>query len=334
MTNKDESKYKIGAVANLTGLPAETIRTWERRYRLIEPQRTKTGMRLYSREDIRILQLVRELSNKGEALSSLAQLGREELQARVHQHNSSSIDVKASPLAEPRDISLGLIGEQLCQIGDRIVEDFASEWRLEWKFSSVSSLDGLAPVSGVVFELKSLDGVSIEGLIKAVQKSGTTLLIAIYDFLSTQELRDLEAAGIHALKGPLRPKALLQKINDYFELTELRTKNRGLSVMPPFYSKAHDGDMTQMALRFSRSQLAQLSEVQTSIACECPSQLSSLISGMIAFEEYSYTCESKNVEDAELHRLLAVETGSARRILEELLLTLCASENIEIPLPE
>ncbi|MBK8459775.1 MAG: MerR family transcriptional regulator [Micropruina sp.] len=39
--------YTIGQAAKLTGIPAETLRAWERRYGLTPPERTNAGYRLY-----------------------------------------------------------------------------------------------------------------------------------------------------------------------------------------------------------------------------------------------------------------------------------------------
>jgi MerR HTH family regulatory protein len=48
----------LKAVSRRTGIPAATLRTWERRYQLTRPLRSPTGYRLYSEEDVtRILQV-------------------------------------------------------------------------------------------------------------------------------------------------------------------------------------------------------------------------------------------------------------------------------------
>ena len=52
--------YTIGHAAQLTGVPAATLRVWERRYGLVHPQRTEGGYRLY---DDHALQVVRSMSS-------------------------------------------------------------------------------------------------------------------------------------------------------------------------------------------------------------------------------------------------------------------------------
>ena len=39
--------YRIHVVAEMTGIPAATLRAWERRYGIPSPERTASGYRLY-----------------------------------------------------------------------------------------------------------------------------------------------------------------------------------------------------------------------------------------------------------------------------------------------
>jgi DNA-binding transcriptional MerR regulator len=50
--------YSIGAVARMVGVPPATLRTWEERYRIVEPVRSEGGHRLYSRLDVERLRFV------------------------------------------------------------------------------------------------------------------------------------------------------------------------------------------------------------------------------------------------------------------------------------
>ncbi len=52
--------YSMKKVSELLGIPAVTIRAWETRYRIIAPDRSMGGHRLYSDEDIRTLQWLKE----------------------------------------------------------------------------------------------------------------------------------------------------------------------------------------------------------------------------------------------------------------------------------
>jgi methanogenic corrinoid protein MtbC1 len=60
-----ELTQAIRVVEKLTGIRAETLRMWERRYGFPLPQRTSGGSRLYSSEDVARLKLIREAMENG-----------------------------------------------------------------------------------------------------------------------------------------------------------------------------------------------------------------------------------------------------------------------------
>lgn len=63
--NSLQGLYPIGAVSDMTGVNAITLRAWERRYSLITPQRTATGRRLYSQADVDCIKEVLILMEQG-----------------------------------------------------------------------------------------------------------------------------------------------------------------------------------------------------------------------------------------------------------------------------
>ena len=63
---------RIGELSRRTGVRAETIRAWERRYGLIEPARSAGGFRLYSPADEERLHAMRALIAEGVAASEAA----------------------------------------------------------------------------------------------------------------------------------------------------------------------------------------------------------------------------------------------------------------------
>lgn len=70
-----KSLYPIREVARLTGINPITLRAWERRYDLVEPIRTQSGHRLYSREHIQLIQKAMVLVNEqGVPISQVKQL--------------------------------------------------------------------------------------------------------------------------------------------------------------------------------------------------------------------------------------------------------------------
>jgi MerR family transcriptional regulator, light-induced transcriptional regulator len=80
--------FPIRTVSRLTGVNAITLRAWERRHGLIEPQRSASGQRLYSRENIEVIHRVLELLGKGIAISQVrrALAGAASSNARAPSH--------------------------------------------------------------------------------------------------------------------------------------------------------------------------------------------------------------------------------------------------------
>jgi CheY-like chemotaxis protein len=58
--------YSINAVEEMTGVPATTLRYWEKTYGIVVPKRTEGGHRLYSQQDVeRLKWLKRKIEDAG-----------------------------------------------------------------------------------------------------------------------------------------------------------------------------------------------------------------------------------------------------------------------------
>jgi DNA-binding transcriptional MerR regulator len=64
----------------MTGLSADIIRAWERRYGVVAPARGPRGARLYSTEDVDQLRLLRRAVSTGRAIGDIARLSRRALE--------------------------------------------------------------------------------------------------------------------------------------------------------------------------------------------------------------------------------------------------------------
>lgn len=141
------SKYRIGMVSRLTGLSADVVRVWERRYAAITPPRSNGGSRLYSDADIARLRRLRRAVEAGHAISQVANLPDGELDALSDKHQAVDqtatdpyavvrarfldairrLDVaradeelhRAATLYPPRDLVKQLAAPLLAEIGHR-----------------------------------------------------------------------------------------------------------------------------------------------------------------------------------------------------------------------
>lgn len=76
-------KYSIKELEKLSGIKAHTIRIWEKRYNVIEPQRTATNIRFYSDDDLKRIINVSVLNTNGVKISAIAEMTDTELNNKV-----------------------------------------------------------------------------------------------------------------------------------------------------------------------------------------------------------------------------------------------------------
>lgn len=81
-------------------------------------------------------------------------------------------------------------------------------------------------------------------------------------------------------------------------------------------------------MRFSPEQLGRLQEVASSVDCECPNHLATLVTSLQSFESYSARCKNKDDKDAAIHAMLHRETQRARVIMEDALSRLLVHEGM------
>ena len=69
-----ETKHPIQIVSRRTGLSADVIRAWERRYKAVKPSRSANGRRLYSDNDLKKLMLLQRIISGGRRIGDIAKL--------------------------------------------------------------------------------------------------------------------------------------------------------------------------------------------------------------------------------------------------------------------
>jgi DNA-binding transcriptional MerR regulator/methylmalonyl-CoA mutase cobalamin-binding subunit len=77
---EDAIVHSIKTVSQVTGLTADTLRAWERRYSAVQPRRDDGGRRLYDAEDLTRLRLLRQAVDLGHPIHRVARLSLKELE--------------------------------------------------------------------------------------------------------------------------------------------------------------------------------------------------------------------------------------------------------------
>lgn len=94
--------FNIQMAAQISGLSTHTIRAWEKRYGALRPDRTDTGRRQYSTEEIERLTLLSQLTNLGNSIGQIARLPDTELkeiyEKLTHSRESAIVAAQNSPI--------------------------------------------------------------------------------------------------------------------------------------------------------------------------------------------------------------------------------------------
>lgn len=314
--------YGIGAVARLTGLSDHTIRVWERRYEAVVADRSETGRRVYTTADVEKLRLLKLLTDRGVAISRIANESTETLKQRLATMN----DLSARAGLESLDVAL--YGDFL----PKLVRDFEGTiGALSFVLvdSDMESLEaGLrqTPVDALVLELPTITAATLDQVATLRELSRARYCVVVYTFAKSRDVDELAAAGVTLLRAPVRLDELATAL---LNLAALSTAAPVREEEAPAESGEWGSGESPPPRRFTREQLATLSRVSTNIDCECPQHLAQLVADLTAFEVYSANCASQSVEDKALHDYLHRSTGSARATVEEALEKVARAEGIQ-----
>lgn len=303
--------YRSGVAARLAGLSAETLRVWERRYGVSDAERSGSGQRLYSPEQVRRLSLLKQLVDQGHAIGVLARLPVEQLQ------ELSGARAGDQPHAGP--VRVAVIGESLARrlaAGDGERLDLAvqcSSPRLEL----AASLPRNADVEVLLVELSELDDSALPMIAAARDACAASAVVVLYRFCASATIRLLRAHGCLVARVPA----------DLGELLPLcRSALAGERLPAPERPEVP-------GVRFDEQMLATITAAGNRLACECPRHLADLLLMVGSFERYSAQCASRNAADAALHSALERAAGRARGILENAMEQLARAEGLPLPAP-
>jgi len=77
------STYSIKDLEKFTGIKAHTLRIWEKRYGVVEPERTPTNIRYYTDADLKKLLNISILNRHGFKISDIVELSDEQMSEKI-----------------------------------------------------------------------------------------------------------------------------------------------------------------------------------------------------------------------------------------------------------
>ena len=318
-------RYGIGAVSKMTGLTDHTIRVWERRYDAVVAERTDTGRRLYSGDDVEKLTLLKRLTDQGVGISQVAGSTLDELRTRVRDMGEIGTS------KPPDDVRIGILGDflpvqflehtrEITPLSIVITDNDDKRFAVDIAHQSLDFILVESPV---------LDQPTIENLRKLVSETGLRAAMVLYKFATSQDVDRAKDAGLIVVRAPAdvdHVRALLLRA---------ATQNVTYAARKADAESGADaeglGDTGDIPPRlYTQHQLARLSKITSAIDCECPQHLASLVTDLTAFEIYSAQCANRNEDDAALHRYLHHTTAQARAAVETALRKVVEIEKLDI----
>ncbi len=329
LNNADQhAVYRIGAVSRLTNIPTETLRVWERRYKVVEPQRTPGGNRVYEQHDVARLEIIKMLVDNGHAISTVANLPLEVLQERLKEVQMAGHNVVIN---ENEKQQLLIIGQTLPHTLGKGADGGYHDHRpdmleLVGIYPDVSSYlkdPEREQVDTLIVEFATLNEESLN----EVEMLRSSRMVVVYGFGQPELVKQMESKGCILLRGPVSWRVLGPVCY------------AGMTMAPERHA---DNENSQDALldreppkkKFTDRQLAHFLAISSTVRCECPRHVAELIIHLNRFEKYSAECENRNEEDALLHSYLRTMTARSRSIMEKAMIRLSEIEKIPFVEPD
>lgn len=312
--------YRIGAVANITGLSTHTIRAWERRYGMQLSDRSDGGTRLYSESSVKRLTLIKALLDNGESISMLCDLNSDELAARLEGHGGvpHKPPAPARTRGPVRIVAFGPhnLTRKIYKPGAFVTVEVELETTSESELRHHLEAADILPDCAIIY-CDMIPTRLVDMVFDLLESYPEVQWFVIFELGSKRELLMLNEKGIRTLRGPIPDIIAIDLIASI-----LRPTADTIETDP-------DPSTSPQPI-FSPAQLIQLADLPSSIKCECPSHMSAIIHSLNTFEKYCKTCENDSEEDAALHAELGRETARARVTMEKMLLKVCAHDNIRL----
>ncbi len=313
-------RHRSGAAARLAGMPVNTLRIWERRYGVVRPPKSPSGQRLYSNFDVQRLACLRALVERGHAIGTIASLDWDALQQLLHARRGLAARLQPPELApEANTLRLALVGGVLRQRWLDASE--AGHFHLVASHESLAAAlaaNGLRPVDALCVQVGALDHDNAQAILQLAERCAARDLAVVYAFGTATAAESLRLAGARVCREPLGDPEFRQLLDD---LAGARSAGESESAShwvrtPPRYTDEHLGFMARLS---------------TTVACECPRHMATLIMQLSAFEAYSDNCASRTPADAALHHHLGDVASRARALFESALDRLALEEGWDIP---
>ena len=143
-TQSQATRHPIQVVARRTGLSADVIRIWERRYGAVSPKRDSNARRLYSDTDVERLALLRRVIRAGHRIGDVAHMATDTLTSLLAEDTAALAVAEVS--GDSRDVQTAQLAS--CLAAAKALDAQALQTALERTAASVSLPVFLEEIAG------------------------------------------------------------------------------------------------------------------------------------------------------------------------------------------
>lgn len=319
----EEPVYRSGAVARLTGIPVQTLRVWERRYKIVGPRQSASGQRLYAPAEVARLTVIKQLVDSGHAIGSIAMLGLDQLRAMFDQISHATL----TPPRHAGQVTMGALNPvRVAIVGEALSLRVAHHQLAALQVVATSPNAALAgealrgvTADALVIEFPTLQRETSQTIRSLAQQLGARRIVVEYGFGSQRNEQELRALGWSLVHAPLD----IEQLESLCGAPSAGYRPGEPAALPPIDAAA--------PRRFDNRALAELSITSVKLNCECPHHLAELLIRLGNFETFSAECENSSPADAALHHYLKEVAGNARAMLEVALVRAAEAEGLPLP---
>lgn len=325
--------FRSGAVARMARMPVATLRIWEQRYQAVQPVTTPSGHRLYSPADVQRVLLLRQLTEQGHAIGSIAALDWEQLQ-QVSAQASLASPHKAAGAGRGQAravpaLRVVVVGAALAARLQRaaVTRHLAHGGPPVAVFGSLSEAAQAGTGADLLlWHAPALPPEAPPELEAARLACRATQVAVVYHFAGSAATRALADAGAVTFREPADDDALGTWLASIQADLPQPVLEAPASDTPPTTLPSY----TVAPRRFDDASLTVIAGLSSTLACECPRHVAELLMQLSSFEAYSAGCIHRHAADAELHAYLQQVAGASRALFEAALERVARHEGLPL----
>jgi MerR family transcriptional regulator, light-induced transcriptional regulator len=331
----DGPSFRSGAVARMAQMPVATLRIWEQRYQAVQPTTAPSGHRLYSTADVQRVRLLRELTQRGNAISAMAGLETAQLHELVQQSGDTVPLPGSKAVRSTAALRLVVVGHALAARLQRpiVTQGLSKPAKLLAVFESLAEAAQAASEGSMcdllIWQLPALQAEVSPELLAAQEAWRASQLAVVYRFAGTAAKAAFAHTGALLVREPPDDEDLGAWLGSLEDTLAANAAEPVGHTKPLNFAELEVGSPV-VPRRFDDATLTAIAGLSPTLACECPRHVAELLMQLCSFEAYSAGCMSHNPNDTELHAYLQRIAGASRALFETALENVARHESLHL----